>query len=42
MISPIFFELINSSNQIGAEGAQNLGTGLSNLKELTNLSIDLR
>jgi hypothetical protein len=28
-------------NQIGDEGAQNLGAGLSNLKDLTNLSIIL-
>ena len=39
LLSPIFYVKINSYNQIGDEGAYNLGAGLSNLKGLTNLTL---
>ncbi len=39
--SHIFYGKINSENWIGAEGAYNLGAGLSNLKGVTNLSLEL-
>ncbi len=38
----ILFLNINRSNEIKDDGAKNLGASLSNLKGLTNLSIDLR
>ena len=39
--NPNLFLNIYSNNQIGDDGAKNLGASLSNLKGLTNLSLDL-
>ena len=37
----LFIEIINRDNKIGDEGASNLGSGISHLKDLTNLSLNL-
>ena len=38
----LFIEIINRDNKIGDEGASKLGSGISLLKDLTNLSLDLQ
>ncbi len=38
----LIFEKINRYNKIGDEGASKLGSGISHLKDLTNLSLNLK
>ncbi len=42
LVVNLFIEIINRSNNIGDEGASKLGSGISLLKDLTNLSLNLR